>query len=89
MSSLSFHGGTRTVTGSRFLVETDAGSRVLVDCGLFQGAKDLRERNWAPFPVAESSIDAVSRSSRMFCLMNSTARYAPVVTAWIDAPQNQ
>ena len=59
MSSLSFHGGTRTVTGSRFLVETDAGARVLVDCGLFQGAKELRERNWAPFPVAESSIDAV------------------------------
>lgn len=59
MSSLSFHGGTRTVTGSRFLVETDGGARVLVDCGLFQGPKELRERNWAPFPVAESSIDAV------------------------------
>jgi len=59
VSSLSFHGGTRTVTGSRFLVDTDGGARVLVDCGLFQGPKDLRERNWAPFPVAESSIDAV------------------------------
>lgn len=59
MSTLSFHGGTRTVTGSRFLIETDAGARVLVDCGLFQGPKDLRLRNWAPFPVPPSSIDAV------------------------------
>ncbi len=55
---LSFLGGARSVTGSRFLVETDH-SRVLVDCGLFQGLKDLRLRNWQPFPVAPSSIDAV------------------------------
>ena len=59
MSVLRFLGGTRTVTGSRFLVETDAGARVLVDCGLFQGRKDLRERNWAPFPVPPSSVDSV------------------------------
>lgn len=59
MTSLSFLGGTRTVTGSRFLIETGGGDRVLVDCGLFQGPKALRERNWAPFPVPPSSINAV------------------------------
>lgn len=55
---LHFLGAAGTVTGSRFLVE-DAGTRVLVDCGLFQGHKELRLRNWAPFPVDPSSIDAV------------------------------
>lgn len=55
---LSFHGAAGTVTGSRFLLETDEG-RVLVDCGLFQGFRELRERNWAPFPVDPASIDAV------------------------------
>ncbi|MFN8645047.1 MAG: MBL fold metallo-hydrolase, partial [Candidatus Binatia bacterium] len=47
-----------TVTGSRFLVET-AGVRVLVECGLFQGLKELRLRNWQEFPVPPASIDAV------------------------------
>ncbi|MEX0847423.1 MAG: MBL fold metallo-hydrolase [Ilumatobacteraceae bacterium] len=51
-------GGVRTVTGSRFLIEVD-GHRVLVDCGLFQGLKDLRERNWDRFPVDPADIDAV------------------------------
>ena len=55
---LQFLGGAGTVTGSRFLVET-AGQRVLVDCGLFQGTKELRLRNWAPFPVPAGTIDAV------------------------------
>jgi metallo-beta-lactamase family protein len=55
---LSFLGAASTVTGSRFLLETGAG-RVLVDCGLFQGLRDLRQRNWVPFPVDPSSIDAV------------------------------
>ena len=57
-ASLQFLGAAGTVTGSRYLIEAD-GSRVLVDCGLFQGYKQLRERNWAPFPVEPSSIDAV------------------------------
>jgi metallo-beta-lactamase family protein len=57
-STLQFLGAAGTVTGSRFLIETD-GHRVLLDCGLFQGYKQLRERNWAPFPVDPSSIDAV------------------------------
>ena len=55
---LSFLGAAGTVTGSRFLVETD-GARVLVDCGLFQGLRELRQRNWGPFPVDPASIDAV------------------------------
>lgn len=55
---VAFFGATETVTGSRFLVETH-GRRVLVDCGLFQGIKRLRELNWRPFPVDPSSIDAV------------------------------
>lgn len=55
---LRFLGATGTVTGSRFLVETPR-ARVLVDCGLFQGLKALRERNWATFPVDPASIDAI------------------------------
>lgn len=51
-------GAAGTVTGSRFLI--DAGeTRVLVDCGMFQGPKALRLRNWEPFPVDPASIDAV------------------------------
>ncbi len=56
---LRFLGATGTVTGSRFLVDTPS-ARVLVDCGLFQGLKQLRELNWATFPVDPSSIDAVA-----------------------------
>jgi metallo-beta-lactamase family protein len=55
---IRFLGAARTVTGSKFLVETPK-SRVLIDCGLFQGEKHLRERNWAPFPVDPSTIDAI------------------------------
>lgn len=55
---LQFLGATDTVTGSKYLIQHDK-SRVLVDCGLFQGYKLLRLRNWAPPPVKPSSIDAV------------------------------
>lgn len=55
---LSFLGATGTVTGSRFLLDSEHG-RVLVDCGLYQGLKELRERNWQPFPFDPASIDAV------------------------------
>jgi metallo-beta-lactamase family protein len=55
---LSFWGGVGTVTGSRFLLRAGA-SRILVDCGLFQGFKQLRLRNWAPFPLSPASIQAV------------------------------
>ncbi len=55
---LSFFGAAGTVTGSRFLLE-HRGARLLVDCGLFQGMKNVRQRNWAPFPVEPASIDGV------------------------------
>jgi metallo-beta-lactamase family protein len=55
---LRFLGATSTVTGSRYLLQAGE-ARVLVDCGLFQGYKPLRLRNWAPFPVDPRSIDAV------------------------------
>ena len=57
-ATLQFLGAADTVTGSRYLIETPD-ARVLVDCGLFQGFKVLRERNRAPFPVSPESIDAV------------------------------
>jgi metallo-beta-lactamase family protein len=56
--NLSFLGAANTVTGSRYLVETP-GSRVLVDCGLFQGLKQLRLRNRAPFPVPPADIAGI------------------------------
>jgi metallo-beta-lactamase family protein len=55
---LTFLGAARTVTGSKYLLEHE-GTRVLVDCGLFQGLKELRLRNWEEFAVPPSSIDAV------------------------------
>lgn len=55
---LRFLGAAGTVTGSRFLVDTPQ-ARILVDCGLFQGLKPLRLRNWDPFPVDPATIDAV------------------------------
>src|SRR6266540_794047 len=58
MASIRFLGAAGTVTGSRFLVESGS-VRVLVDAGLFQGAKDLRLRNRAPWPVPPGSIAAV------------------------------
>jgi metallo-beta-lactamase family protein len=56
--SLSFLGGAGTVTGSKYLVGHDK-HRILVDCGLFQGFKALRLKNWAPFAVAPAGIEAV------------------------------
>ncbi len=56
--NLTFLGAARTVTGSKFLIEVDD-RRVLVDCGLYQGPKRLRERNWSPLPVDPARIDAV------------------------------
>lgn len=55
---LTFLGGAGTVTGSKYLVETES-KRILVDCGLFQGKKDLRLRNWEPLPIDPASLDAV------------------------------
>lgn len=58
MASIEFWGGVGTVTGSKYLVESN-GSRVLVDCGLFQGFKELRERNWQEPPFNPRSLNSV------------------------------
>lgn len=58
MSSLTFLGAAGTVTGSKHLLDTGS-HRVLVDCGLFQGLKELRLRNWEPFPIPPAEIHAV------------------------------
>jgi metallo-beta-lactamase family protein len=58
MAKISFYGGVGTVTGSKYLLESN-GRKVLVDCGLFQGEKELRERNWQDPPFKPSEIDAV------------------------------
>ncbi len=55
---ITFLGGVGTVTGSKFLLETGS-KRLLIDCGLFQGYKQLRLKNWQPFPLEAGSIDAV------------------------------
>lgn len=55
---ITFLGGTGTVTGSKYLLLHD-GARLLVDCGLFQGVKRLRLRNWEPLPLPAGEIDAV------------------------------
>ncbi|MGB4361405.1 MAG: MBL fold metallo-hydrolase [Rhodoferax sp.] len=56
--TITFLGGASTVTGSKYLVQHD-GKRLLVDCGLFQGYKQLRLRNWNPLPVPPDQIHAV------------------------------
>ena len=55
MATLTFLGATGTVTGSKYLLEA-GGERLMVDCGLFQGDKELRLRNWNPLPVPPASI---------------------------------
>ena len=54
---LTFLGAAGTVTGSKFLLESD-GARVLLECGLFQGLRSLQERNWTP-PVQAPALQAV------------------------------
>jgi metallo-beta-lactamase family protein len=58
MSTLSFWGAAGTVTGSKYLIEGDH-ARVLIDCGLFQGLKVIRERNWQELPFNAAAVDAV------------------------------
>src|SRR5271165_5969183 len=56
MPKLTFLGAAGTVTGSKYLVEAE-GKRLLVDCGLFQGLKELRLRNWNALPEKPASFD--------------------------------
>src|ERR687898_3353925 len=58
MTKLTFMGAARTVTGSKYLLDVN-GRKILVDCGLFQGLKELRLRNWEPLPIDPSDISAV------------------------------
>ncbi len=58
MADLTFLGAARTVTGSKYLLKHGE-TRVLFDCGLFQGLKELRLRNWEEFPIPPSSVDAI------------------------------
>jgi len=58
VTSLTSFGGAGTVTGSKHFIEHE-GRRLLVDCGLFQGHRELRELNWKPLPIPASSLDAV------------------------------
>ena len=58
MAKITFYGGVGSVTGSKYLLESN-GRKVLVDCGLFQGLKELREKNWQDPPFDPKDIDAV------------------------------
>ena len=55
---IHFLGAAGTVTGSKFLIEAYE-KKIMIDCGMFQGLKDLREQNWAPLPIDVASIDVV------------------------------
>ncbi len=55
---ITFLGGTETVTGSKYFVETQ-NTKILVDCGLYQGYKWLRERNREPLPLDIKDLDAI------------------------------
>lgn len=57
--SIQFLGATQTVTGSKYLLTSPKNKKYLIDCGLFQGLKELRLRNWEKFPFDPSLIDAV------------------------------
>ena len=58
MASIQFLGAAQSVTGSKFVLEV-RGSRAMIDCGLFQGLKELRQRNWKPLPLNVESINWV------------------------------
>ncbi len=58
MAKITFLGAAGTVTGSKYLVEV-GGKRLLVDCGLFEGSKELRQRNWEPLPIDPATVDWV------------------------------
>lgn len=55
---ISFLGAARTVTGSKYLIAVN-NKKVMIDCGLYQGYKELRLRNWSKLPVDAKDIDAI------------------------------
>lgn len=55
---ITFLGATKTVTGSKYLLQA-GGKRILIDCGLYQGYKDLQMKNWEPLPIDAKTIDCV------------------------------
>lgn len=58
IAKLQFLGAAKTVTGSKYVVEA-RGRKYMIDCGLFQGLKELRLRNWEPLPIAARELEAV------------------------------
>lgn len=56
--SIGFHGAAETVTGSKHLLNLN-GKKILVDCGIFQGNRELKDRNWQPFHFEPTELDAV------------------------------
>ncbi len=56
--TIGFYGAAQTVTGSKHLLTLN-GKQILVDCGIFQGSRELRDRNWQPFPFSSTDLDAV------------------------------
>ena len=58
MAKITFLGAAGTVTGSKYLIEAE-GKRLLVDCGLFEGSKELKQRNWDKLPIDPATIDWV------------------------------
>jgi len=59
MIRVSCLGGVGTVTGSCYLLETPGGKRLLVDCGLFQGGRQMESRNWEPWGFSPKDLEAV------------------------------
>ena len=79
-------GGADGVTGSKHLIEV-AGQRILLDCGLFQGLKLHRERNWQPLPIELKSVDAVVLSAfRQRSMFHATASALNGVPSWNVTP---
>ena len=58
MAKITFLGAAGTVTGSKYLMEAE-GKRLLVDCGLFEGSQELKQRNWDKLPIDPATIDWV------------------------------
>src|ERR1700685_1417635 len=81
MPKITVLGAAGTVTGSKYLVEAE-GKRLLVDCGLFEGSKELKQRNWNNLPIDPATIDWVMLTnapdpSRAWSTQDSKAQSSP------------